>query len=119
MEKVNTEEELGKIKEYWSPVIAAELNGQHVKFAKLKGEFPWHQHEKEDEMFFVIKGTITIEFRDKQIVLKENEFIVVPRGTEHRPLAENEASIMLFEPAATINTGNVENEYTKKVLKRI
>lgn len=119
MEKVNIAEKLGLFSEYWSPKIVGELNGQQVKLAKLKGEFVWHKHDNEDELFFVIKGVLKIEFRDRTIVLNENEFLVIPKGTEHRPVAENEVSVMLFEPATTLNTGNIENELTKQNLEKL
>ncbi len=119
MEKVNLAEKFAKISEYWKPYIAAELNGQLVKLDKLKGEFVWHHHEKEDEMFLVVKGEFMIEFRDKTVHLKEGEFIVVPRGVEHRPVAEKEAWILLFEPGTTLNTGNIENEMTLHELERV
>jgi len=119
MEKVNLSEKFKQIKEYWKPYIAAELNGQYVKFDKLKGEFVWHHHEREDEMFLVVKGRFRMEFRDKHVWLDEGEFIVVPRGVEHRPVAEEEAHILLFEPASTLNTGNVRDERTLEKLDRI
>ncbi len=119
MEKVNLAEKFAHIREYWKPYIAAELNGQLVKLDKLKGEFVWHHHENEDEMFLVVKGRFRIEFRDRQVWLDEGEFIVVPRGVEHRPVAEEEAWIVLFEPASTLNTGNVENKFTRRDLERI
>ncbi len=116
---INVEEKLAEIKEYWSPVIVGELNGQHVKLVKLLGEFVWHKHDSEDEMFYVISGDLKIEFRDKTISLKPNEFTVIPRGVEHRPVAESEVAVMLFEPMSTLNTGDKVNELTKKDLKRI
>jgi mannose-6-phosphate isomerase-like protein (cupin superfamily) len=119
MEKVNLAQKFAQIKEYWKPYIAAELNGQLVKLDKLKGEFIWHQHENEDEMFLVVKGRFRMEFRDRHVWLEEGEFIVVPRGTEHRPVAEEEAWIVLFEPASTLNTGNVQNEMTLRELERV
>lgn len=119
MEKVNLEQKLSLFADYWNPRIVGELNGQHVKLAKLKGEFVWHKHEHEDELFFVIKGSFNMEYRDKTIVVNENEFLIVPRGVEHRPVADEEVSIMLFEPASTLNTGNTENELTKRSLERI
>ena len=119
MEKVNLAEKFKQITEYWKPYIAAELNGQYVKFDKLKGEFVWHHHEREDEMFLVVKGRFRMEFRDKHVWLEEGEFIVVPRGVEHRPVAEEEAHILLFEPASTLNTGNVRDERTLEKLDRI
>ena len=119
MDKVNLAEKFAKISEYWKPYIAAELNGQLVKLDKLKGEFVWHHHENEDEMFLVVKGKLCIEFRDKTVHLEEGEFIVVPRGVEHRPVADEEAWILLFEPGTTLNTGNVENELTRHELERV
>jgi mannose-6-phosphate isomerase-like protein (cupin superfamily) len=119
MNKVNIAEKFQHIHEYWKPYIAAELNGQSVKLDKLKGEFIWHHHEHEDEMFLVVKGRFRMEFRDRHVWIEEGEFIVVPRGVEHRPVAEEEAWIMLFEPASTLNTGNVENEMTLRELERV
>ena len=119
MEKVNIEQKLSLFSDHWSPKIVGELNGQHVKIAKLKGEFVWHKHDNEDELFFVIKGSFKMEYRDKFVIVNENEFLIVPKGVEHRPIADEEVSIMLFEPASTINTGDVEDELTKKVLDRI
>lgn len=119
MQKINIAEKLSLFSEHWTPKIVGELNGQHVKLAKLKGEFVWHQHEKEDELFFVISGTLKIEFRDKTITLHPGEMIIVPRGVEHKPIAEEEVSIMLFEPAVIRHTGNVEHELTKHELESI
>jgi len=119
MDKVNINEKLALFTDYWNPRIVGELNGQQVKIVKFKGEFVWHKHDHEDELFYVIKGVFKIEFRDKTVELKENEFIIVPKGVEHRPVAENEVSVMLFEPAATLNTGDVVNELTKEKLSRI
>ncbi len=119
MEKVNLEQKLSLFSEHWSPKIVGELNGQHVKLAKLKGEFVWHKHENEDELFFVIKGSFKMEYRDRTVVINENEFLIVPKGVEHRPVAEEEVSIMLFEPITTLNTGNTEGEMTKHILKWI
>jgi mannose-6-phosphate isomerase-like protein (cupin superfamily) len=119
MDKVNIAEQFSQIHEYWKPYIAAELNGQYVKLDKLKGEFIFHHHENEDEMFLVVKGRFRMEFRDHQVCLEEGEFIVVPRGVEHRPVAEEECWILLFEPASTLNTGNVENELTRRDLERL
>ena len=112
MDRVILREKLASFDEHWQPRVIAELNGQHVKVAKLLGEFVWHHHEHEDEMFLVLSGTLTIEFRDRAVTLREGELCVVPRGVEHRPVAENEVEVMLFEPASTLNTGNVENERT-------
>lgn len=119
MQKVNINEKLGKFSDHWNPRIAGELNGQHVKLAKLKGEFIWHHHEEEDELFYVISGQLKLEFRDKTEILNPGEFIIVPRGVEHRPVAEEEVSIMLFEPASTINTGNNPGEKTRENLETI
>lgn len=119
MHKVNILEKLGVFNDYWSPKIIGELNGQHVKLAKFKGEFVWHKHENEDEMFLVIAGILKIEFRDKTVILNPGEFIIVPRGIEHKPVAEEEVSVMLFEPATTLNTGNIDNDLTKKKLERL
>jgi mannose-6-phosphate isomerase-like protein (cupin superfamily) len=117
MNKVNLSDKLSKISEHWSPKIVGELNGQHVKLAKLKGEFVWHLHEKEDEFFYVIEGELTIELRDKNIELKPGDFFIVPAGVEHRPVAKNEVSIMLFEPITTVNTGNNEGDFTRNELE--
>ncbi|MFH1230588.1 MAG: cupin domain-containing protein [Planctomycetota bacterium] len=119
MEKVNIKEKFKQIKEYWKPHIVAELNGQQVKLDKLKGEFVWHHHENEDEMFLVVKGRFRMEFRARNLWLEEGEFIVVPRGVEHRPVAEKETHILLFEPKSTLNTGNIRNERTLGKLERI
>jgi mannose-6-phosphate isomerase-like protein (cupin superfamily) len=119
LEKVNIREKLNLFTDHWSPKILGELNGQQVKAVKLRGEFVWHHHEHEDELFLVIKGTLKMEFRDRTAEIGEGEFIIVPRGVEHRPVAENEVEILLFEPASTLNTGNVVNERTKKELEKI
>ena len=119
MDKVNIAEKLSLFSEYWSPKIVGELNGQQVKLAKLKGEFIWHKHDDEDELFLVLKGCLQMEFRDRTETIHENEFIIVPRGVEHRPVAEEEVSVMLFEPATTLNTGNITNELTKEKLDKI
>lgn len=119
MEKVNIPEKLALFQDYWSPKILGELNGQHVKIAKFKGEFVWHKHYHEDELFYVIDGVLKIEFRDKTVELNPGEFVIVPKGVEHKPVAESEVSVLLFEPATTLNTGNVINELTKKELSKI
>ncbi|ACU04992.1 cupin domain-containing protein [Pedobacter heparinus] len=119
MEKVVIAEKLKLFSEYWSPKIVGELNGQHVKLAKFRGEFVWHKHDDEDEMFLVLEGVLKMELRDKTIVIHKNEFLIVPKGTEHRPVAENEVSVMLFEPATTLNTGDTESDLTKHVLDSI
>jgi len=118
-EKINIAQKFSQITEYWKPYIAGELNGQLVKLDKLKGEFVWHHHENEDEMFLVVKGRFRVEFKNKSVSLEEGEFIVVPRGVEHKPVAEDECWILLFEPATTLNTGNVENEFTLRELDRV
>jgi mannose-6-phosphate isomerase-like protein (cupin superfamily) len=119
MEKVNIREKLSQFHDYWNPRIIGELNGQHVKAVKLQGDFVWHHHDNEDELFLVIKGNLTMEFRDKVVEVNEGEFIIVPRKVEHRPVATEEVELLLFEPASTLNTGNVENERTKKHLEKI
>ncbi len=113
MNKVNIAEKLALIEDHWNPRIAGELNGQHVKLVKFKGEFVWHKHDHEDEMFYVLKGEFNMELRDQTIVLKENEFMIIPRGVEHRPVAEHEVWVMLFEPAGTLNTGNTRGALTR------
>lgn len=117
--RVNLSDKFSQIHGHWQPHIAGELNGQMVKLVKFQGEFVWHHHALEDELFLVIKGQFRMEFRDKEITLKEGEFIIVPRGLEHRPVAEAECWIMLFEPASTLNTGNLVNERTVRDLKLV
>ena len=119
VEKVNIEEKLALFDECWKPKIVGELNGQHVKLVKILGEFVWHHHDEEDELFPVVKGRFRMQFRDKDVWIEEEEFIVVPRGVEHRPVAEEEAHVLLFEPASTLNTGNVRDELTVAELDRI
>ena len=119
MKKVVLEEALSHIGTHWDPHLVGALNGQHVKLAKIKGTFPWHFHEAEDELFLVIDGAFDLEFRDRTIHLQKGEFCIVPRGVEHRPVAEEEAAILLFEPASTLNTGNLDNEMTKRDLKSL
>lgn len=118
-DKVNLAQKLSQIHEHWKPHIAGELNGQLIKLVKFQGEFVWHHHENEDEMFLVVKGRFRMEFRDKVILLVEGEFIIVPRGVEHKPVADEECYIVLFEPASTLNTGNVENDFTLRKLETI
>ena len=118
MEVVNLAEKFGKFEDYWSPKIVGELNDFHVKLVKVKGEFVWHHHEVEDELFLVVKGRLLIRLRDRDILLNEGEFAVIPHGVEHMPCAEEETHILLLEPAATVNTGNVQNERTA-VVERI
>jgi mannose-6-phosphate isomerase-like protein (cupin superfamily) len=119
MDKVNLAEKFSKISEYWKPYVAAELNGQQVKLDKLKGEFVFHHHQHEDEMFLVVKGRFRMEFRDRHEWIEEGEFIVIPRGVEHKPVAEQECWLLLFEPSTTVNTGNVVNERTMHELERV
>ena len=119
MEKINLAEKLSRFSDYFNPRIAGELNGQQIKLVKFKGEFIWHQHDNEDELFYVVKGSFDMEFRDKTITINKGEFIIVPRGVEHKPASKEEVEIMLFEPASTVNTGNVINEKTVTDLKRI
>lgn len=116
MEKVNITHKFSLFSEHWSPKIVGELNNQHVKLVKFQGEFVWHKHEHEDELFYVINGEFNLEFRDKIVTLKQGEFIIVPKGVEHRPVAKNEVSVMLFEPATTLNTGEKSNHLTKQNL---
>jgi mannose-6-phosphate isomerase-like protein (cupin superfamily) len=123
MNKVNLAQKLSLIGDHWNPRIAGELNGQHLKLVKFKGPFTWHHHENEDEMFFVVRGRFRMDYRehgdDRHLWIEEGEFIVVPRGMEHRPVADEECHVLLFEPASTLNTGNVEDEFTRKNLERI
>jgi mannose-6-phosphate isomerase-like protein (cupin superfamily) len=119
VEKVNLADRLGLFDEHWSPKIVGELNGQYVKLAKLKGDFVWHHHQAEDEMFLVIKGCLVIKLRDRDVALEEGEFLIVPRGVEHCPVAEEEVHLMLFEPKSTLHTGNVQTEETVKNLETI
>lgn len=119
MDKINIQHKLSLFNDHWNPKIIGELNGQQVKLVKFQGEFIWHKHENEDEMFYVLKGKFVMEFRDKNIELSENEFLIVPKGIEHRPVAEKEVSVMLFEPAATLNTGDKVSDLTKIVLDKI
>ena len=110
--KVNLTDKLSQFDEHWSPHIVGVLNGQHVKIAKIKGEFVWHHHAEEDELFMVIKGHLSLHLRDRIIELDPGEFFIVPRGVEHKPVAEVETHIMMMEPASTLNTGNVRNDRT-------
>ena len=119
VEKVNVAEKFSLFDERWSPKVVGELNGQHVKLVKILGEFVWHHHEEEDELFLVVKGRFRMEFRDRYVWIEEGEFIIVPRGVEHRPVAEEEAHVLLFEPVSTLNTGNVRSEFTAAKLDRI
>ena len=112
MHKVNLKEKLALFSEHWRPRIVGELNGQHVKLAKLKGVFDWHHHKHEDELFLVLKGVLLIRLREQEVVINEGEFFIVPRGVEHQPVAEDEAHVLFFEPASTLNTGNLRNDST-------
>jgi mannose-6-phosphate isomerase-like protein (cupin superfamily) len=117
--KVNLAEKFTLFEDRWSPKIAGELNDSYVKLVKLKGEFVWHHHETEDEMFLVVKGSLTIRLRDRDIHLSEGEFVIIPKGVEHLPVAEEEAQVLLLEPKSVLNTGNVQNERTVAELERI
>lgn len=119
MNKVNLSEKFAAFSEYWHPKIVGEINDSYIKLAKLKGEFVWHLHENEDEMFMVIKGSLTLKLRGEEIVLNEGEFFVVPRGVEHMPVAAEEVHVLLLEPKTTLNTGNVKNERTLETSERI
>jgi len=119
MQAINLEQKFAQIDAFWTPHIAAELNGQHVKLVKFRGEFVWHHHEREDEMFLVVRGQMRMRLRDRDVVINPGEFIVVPAGVEHCPVAEGEDQVVLFEPKSTLNTGNVNNERTLRTLKSI
>ena len=119
MTKINLAEKFSLFTNHWEPKILGELNGQYVKIAKLKGEFVWHQHENEDELFSVIKGSLTIKLRDKDIILEEGEFIIIPKGVEHMPVAEEEVHVLMFEPKGTVNTGDTESDKTIDELEKI
>ncbi len=119
MEKVNLTDKFSLFQEYWSPKIVVEVNDSYVKLAKLKGEFVWHHHEEEDELFLVVKGRLLIKLRDRDIWLNEGEFTIIPKGVEHLPVAEEEVHVLLLEPKSTLNTGNVQNERTVVDLKQV
>ena len=119
MDKINLAEKLSLFDDYWHPRIVAELNGQQVKLAKLKGEFDWHHHEQEDELFLVVEGRLTIKLRDRDVLLEPGECLVVPRGVEHKPVADEEVHVLLFEPATTLNTGNIRSERTVEHPERL
>jgi len=119
MEIVNLNDKFALVREPWSPKIVGELNDSYVKVVKLKGEFVWHHHEHEDELFLVVKGTLRMCFRDRDVLVREGEFLVVPRGVEHLPVAEEEVHVVLLEPKSTLNTGNVRNARTVEHLERI
>jgi mannose-6-phosphate isomerase-like protein (cupin superfamily) len=118
MSKVNLQEKLALFSEHWRPRIVGELNGQQVKLAKLLGAFDWHHHEQEDELFLVLKGVLRLRLREGEVVLNEGEFFIVPRGVEHQPVAEEEVHVLFFEPASTLNTGNLRNDKTIEHLER-
>ena len=117
VEKVNLAEKFARFSAHWTPKVVGELNGQHVKLAKLLGPFVWHHHESEDELFLVVKGRLRIEFRDKTVELEPGELLIIPRGVEHRPVADEEVQVLLFEPASTLNTGNVQGALTAEHLE--
>ena len=119
MDKINLIKKFELFSDHWSPKVVGELNGQQIKLSKFKGEFIWHKHENEDELFLVVKGRFRMELRDKTIDLNEGEILIVPKGVEHKPVADEEVWVMLFEPASTLNTGNVIDEKTKRVLETI
>ena len=119
MDKVNLAQKFSMFNDYWSPKIVGEINDSHVKLVKLKGEFVWHHHETEDELFLVVKGSLLIKLRDQDIFLKAGEFVIIPRGVEHLPIAKDEVHVVLLEPKTTLNTGNIGNERTVLDLERI
>ena len=119
VEKVNIADKLSQFSDYFNPRIAGELNGQQVKLVKFQGEFVWHHHDNEDELFYVVKGSFDMHMRDKIVTINAGEFLIMPRGIEHKPVAREEVEIMLFEPASTVNTGNINNELTRKELKHL
>lgn len=119
MEKINLAQKLALFSDYWNPRVVGELNGQHVRLAKLKGEFVWHSHSHEDELFLVLKGVLLLRFRDRDVELCEGEFCIVPRGVEHQPVAAEEVHVLLFEPASTVNTGSTESEYTRENIEKV
>jgi mannose-6-phosphate isomerase-like protein (cupin superfamily) len=119
MDKVNIAEKLAQFDEQWKPKIVGQVNDSHVKLVKLQGEFVWHTHEEEDELFLVVGGSIVIKFRDRDVRLDVGEFLIVPCGVEHKPVADDEAAVLLFEPATTLNTGNVRSERTVEAPERL
>ena len=119
MSTVNLAEKLAAFDDHWNPRIVGELNGQQVKLVKFLGPFTWHHHDGEDELFLVVRGRFRMEFRDRHEWIEQGEFLIVPRGVEHRPVADEEVEVLLFEPASTLNTGNVRNELTRETLERI
>lgn len=119
MEKVNLAEKFARVSEHWSPKIVGELNDSYVKIVKFQGEFVWHHHEHEDELFLVVKGAFRMRLRDADVLIREGEFFIVPKGVEHMPVAAEECHVVLLEPKTTLNTGNVRNERTLAQLERI
>lgn len=119
IEKVNLTDKFSRFRETWSPKIVGEVNDSYVKLVKLKGEFVWHHHEAEDELFLVVKGKLLMKLRDRDLWLTQGEFVIIPKGVEHLPVAEEEVEVLLFEPKSTRNTGNVQNERTLAELERI
>jgi mannose-6-phosphate isomerase-like protein (cupin superfamily) len=123
MNKINLTEKLSQMSDYWNPRIAGELNGQHIKLVKFQGPFTWHHHDVEDELFLVVKGRFRMDYQESggnhSVWIEEGEFIIVPKGVEHCPVAEEECHVLLFEPVSTLNTGNKENEFTRKTLTSI
>jgi mannose-6-phosphate isomerase-like protein (cupin superfamily) len=119
MDKINISQKFSLFNDYFNPRVVGELHGQQVKLVKFQGEFVWHKHDHEDELFYVVKGKFQMLFRDKTVEIKEHEFLIVPRGVEHKPVAAEEVSMMLFEPATTLNTGNVESDLTRHDLEKI
>ena len=117
VQKVNLNEKFGLIQDFWDPAIVGKLNGQLVKIARIEGDFVWHKHDDEDELFFVIEGELEIALKDDVLLIKEGEFVIIPRCVLHKPMAKREVKILLFEPESTINTGNIKNEFTKTRLK--
>jgi mannose-6-phosphate isomerase-like protein (cupin superfamily) len=119
MKKINLKDKMSLFNDYWSPKIVGDLNDSHVKIAKFQGEFVWHKHDNEDELFFIIKGTLLIKLRDQDITLNEGEFLIIPKGVEHLPIANEEVHVMLIEPKTTLNTGDAKSDLTKNELDRI
>lgn len=119
MQAINLQDKFNLFSDHWNPRIVGELNGQHVKLVKFVGPFVWHKHDHEDELFLVVQGSFNMEFRDKTVTLNTGEFLIVPKGVEHRPVAEQEVSVLLFEPANTLNTGDTRNDFTKDKLENI
>jgi mannose-6-phosphate isomerase-like protein (cupin superfamily) len=119
MQSIDLDAAFRRITTHWDPHVAGELNGQQVKLAKLKGEFVWHRHEVEDELFLVHRGRLHMRFRDREVTVDPGQFVIVPHGVEHQPYAPEEVEVVLFEPATTLNTGNVQNDLTRLELKRV